>query len=73
MFEKEIKEDGEMNYDRVDSIVQKYHQKPHFSYNDHSIESAEDKHMRQFTSKVIQISKNMYMKVIIDDMNVFIF
>lgn len=59
MFERQIKgEDGKLDYDRVDDIIQKYHVP-----SDTVEGSLEDKHMRQFSSRAIQISKNLYLKV----------
>ena len=59
MFEKQIKEDdGKLNYDRVSEIIRKYH-----SESTSHTDSVEEKHMRQFSSRAIQIGKNMYLKV----------
>lgn len=59
MFERQIKgEDGKLDYDRVDDIIRKYHVP-----TDIPEDSLEDKHMRQFSSRAIQISKNLYLKV----------
>lgn len=59
MFEKQIKEeDGRLNYDRYDDIIRKYH-----SQMDMPTDSLEEKQMRQFSSRAIQISKNLYLKV----------
>ena len=59
MFEKQIKEeDGKLNYDRVSDIIRNYQGKSAIP-----TDSIEEKHMRQFSSKAIQISKNMYLKV----------
>ena len=59
LFEKQIKEeDGKLNYDRVNDIIRKYNNTTNEKPN-----TIEEKHMQQFSSRAIQISKNLYLKV----------
>ena len=63
VYEKEIKdEDGKLNYDRVEDIVRRY-QSEVMSRTKTVDPTAEEKQIRQFTSRAIQISKGMYLKV----------
>ncbi|OAO16680.1 hypothetical protein AV274_1587 [Blastocystis sp. ATCC 50177/Nand II] len=62
VYEKEIKdEDGKLNYDRVEDIVRRY-QSDVMSRTKTVDPTAEEKQIRQFTSRAIQISKGMYLK-----------
>lgn len=63
VYEKEIKdEDGKLNYDRVEDIVRHY-QSDVMSRTQTVDPTVDEKQIRQFTSRAIQIGKGMYLKV----------
>lgn len=65
VYAQEIKDDnGDLNYDRVEDLIRKY-QSDVVSKAKTVDPTTEEKQIRQFTSRAIQISKGMYLKVVI--------
>lgn len=63
VYAQEIKDDnGDLNYDRVEDLIRKY-QSDVVSKTKTVDPTTEEKQIRQFTSRAIQISKGMYLKV----------